>query len=125
MEHSYLSGRPITRETIATPILHSNRSAATEVWRVKFFTQSLVREVRASVLTAGTATTAGFTIYKNTTSIGAVLTGTVASGSTADASLADTVFASGDSLVLKNITSDTNMDAVCFIDLYDNFERTN
>jgi hypothetical protein len=124
MGDNYLSGRPITRDTITTPILHSNRIAGTEVWRVKFFTQSLVTEVRAAVLTAGTANTAGFTILKNATSIGAVLTGTIASGSTADASLADTVFAVGDSLVLKNITADLNMDAVCAIDLQGNYERT-
>jgi hypothetical protein len=119
----YLSGREITSETIPTPILHSNRAAATEVWRVKFFTQTLVKEVRASVLTAGTANTAGFTVFKNTTSIGAVLTGTIASGTSADASLADTVFAADDSLVLKNITSDLNMDAVCFLDIQGNYER--
>jgi hypothetical protein len=120
----YTDGRFETQLSRDIGMLHSNRTAASEVARIRFSTQTLVKEVSASVLTAGTATTAGFTVLKNTSSIGAVITGTQTAGSVVIATLADTTFASTDALVLKNITSDLNMDARVWADYQELFSAT-
>ena len=117
------SGRPINPCVVPTPILTSNRTAATELWQFKFFTQTLVQEVRADILGAGTGATAGYTIFKNTTSIGVVTCGVTGTGTVVDASLTDTFFAAGDALVLKNVTSDAGLEAALAISFLENHER--
>ena len=109
-------GRFETRQVVGTEPLNCNITAATELARIRFFTQVLVREVRAAILTAGLTTTAGFTVFKNTTSIGIVTCGVGVAGAIVDASLVDTTFAATDDLVIKNVTSDTNFDARLMVD---------
>jgi hypothetical protein len=117
-------GRFQTRQVYPFGTVTSDASAATEQTRVKFFTQTLVREVRGIVNVAGTATTAGFTILKNTTSIGALVLGVSTANAAVDAALADTTFAATDVLVLKNITSDTALSAKILVDYSELFSAT-
>jgi len=54
----------------------SNAAASTEQARFRNFVAMKVKEVRAVVVAAGTATTMGYNILKGTSSIGAVVCGT-------------------------------------------------
>jgi hypothetical protein len=117
-------GRFQTRLTSNLGLVPSNIAAATEVARVRFFTQTVVREVRATILVPGTTTDCGFTILKATTSIGAVTCGLGTAGAVVDASLTDTTFTAVNDLVFKNITSDTNLEVRLMVDYSELFSAT-
>jgi hypothetical protein len=119
----YPSGRPKLRLQLETPLLNSNKEAASTLWTIRFKTPGYVKGITAEIATAGTGATAGFTIFKNTTSIGVVTCGVTAAGTYVTGTMAETYFLTTDKLVLKNVTSDLNLDARAIVDYYANHER--
>lgn len=126
MSTQYTDGRYGTRQSVAA-LVDSNKTANTVIGQFRLFTDSVIREVRANIVTAGT-TAAGaqnITVLKNTTSIGVIAVGVNTSGAVVDASLTDTTFASTDSLVLKSTHSDATFKAVMQVDYNETFNNDN
>jgi hypothetical protein len=120
----YTDGRFQTRQNIANKI-DSNLAATGVCAIVRFFTQSLVYEVAIGIGVAGTAAaTSKFDIYKNTSSIGAVVFGTETADQVVIATLADTTFAANDRLVLKNSDSDATFKGNLSVDYSELFSAT-
>jgi tetrahydromethanopterin S-methyltransferase subunit C len=118
----YTDGRYGTRQTASMGVVGSNAAANSEIARFQFFTQVLIKEVRACVVKAGTShATHAYKIYKGDSSIGQVTFGTNALGSVVDASLADTTFAATDSLILKHTNSDQTAQNLVYIDYQEDF----
>jgi hypothetical protein len=100
----------------------SNAAADTAQAYFSPYVKAKVKEVYGVVGAAGTAATMGYTIYKNTTSIGALVLGTEDAGTKVSADLTDTDFEATDVMKLTNIGSDTQMKASLFVVYQDMFE---
>jgi hypothetical protein len=118
---SYSDGRFYTRQSVVFADIDSNASAATVQAGWKNHTAVKVLEVTAFVKGLGTATDSGWDIFKGTASIGNLTITTNTVGSFVDASLTDTSFDAADTLVLKNVISDTTAVADITVDYQETF----
>lgn len=118
---SYSDGRFYTRQSVALADIDSNAAAASLQAGWKNQTAIKILELTAHIKAAGTATNAGWTVFKNSASIGVFTAGTATAGAFVDASFTDTTFAAGDSIQFKNITSDTSLLADISIDYQETF----
>lgn len=125
MGGQYTNDRYGARQVLSSNF-NANVDAAGICAAFKFFTDSLVREVRVSVLTPGTsADTHALDIYKGTSSIDTILVGTESNGVMVNASLTDTTFSSTDAFYLKTTDSDVLLKGIVQIDYNEIFNNDN
>jgi len=104
--------------------IDSNASVDTSQAKFAAYMNAKVTEVFVVVQAAGTATDAGYTIKKGTSSVGAITVGTAAAGSIKAADLTDTNLTSTDVLHIHNITSDTQQEAYVYVVYQERFTNS-
>ena len=106
----------IVRESlIPHPAADSNAAADTKQAAYTSWCKGKLLGARAVIGTAGTATTAGFTIKVGTTSVGTIVCGTTAALGAVEGTITATAFSKGGTVNAHNINSDDGLVADIFL----------
>lgn len=83
--------------------------ATTEGAKYRHFQQIKLKAVHAAVITAGTATTHGYDVYRGTTSVGTIALGTSTAGATADSATLNLTVTTMQQISVKSLADATGV----------------